>query len=179
VLPVCYGDALWGMWKGFTELSALGWIDRLPRMVAAEVYGSLAAALAAGGDAVPDMPKTHDSLAVSIGATRSTFQALAALRASGGAARQVSNEALVTWQGALAAEGLYAEPSSVAPLEAVRQLRDEGVIGPGATVVIVSTAAGLKDPAATERALGEVPVVAPTLEAAAEALKDAYGFAID
>ncbi|HEU5097303.1 MAG TPA: pyridoxal-phosphate dependent enzyme, partial [Reyranella sp.] len=27
VLPVCYGDALYGMWKGFEELKALGWID--------------------------------------------------------------------------------------------------------------------------------------------------------
>jgi threonine synthase len=179
VLPVCYGDALWGMWKGFTELRALGWIDRLPRMVAAEVYGSLEAALVRGGDVVPDMPKTHDTVAVSIGATRGTFQALAALRASGGAARRVSNEALATWQPALAAEGVYAEPSSVAPLEAVRLLREEGVMAPGATVVVVATAGGLKDPAATERSLGEVPVVAPTLEAAGEALKQAYGFSID
>ena len=29
VLPVCYGDALFGMWKGFEELKALGWIDRI------------------------------------------------------------------------------------------------------------------------------------------------------
>ena len=52
VLPVCYGDALYGMWKGFEELKALGWIDRTPRFVAAEVSGSLAAAMA-GGDAMP------------------------------------------------------------------------------------------------------------------------------
>ena len=41
VLPVCYGDALIGMWRGFTEMLTLGWIDRMPRMMAAEVYGSL------------------------------------------------------------------------------------------------------------------------------------------
>ena len=48
VLPVCYGDALFGMWKGFEELKALGWIDRIPRLVAAEVSGSIAAAMASG-----------------------------------------------------------------------------------------------------------------------------------
>ena len=48
VLPVCYGDALYGMWKGFEEMRALGWIDRIPRLAAAEVSGSLSAALAAG-----------------------------------------------------------------------------------------------------------------------------------
>jgi threonine synthase len=31
VLPVCYGDALYGVWKGFEELKALGWIQRTPR----------------------------------------------------------------------------------------------------------------------------------------------------
>ena len=55
VLPVCYGDALHGMWKGFEELKALGWIDRVPRFVAAEVSGSLVAALSAG-EAMP-MPR--------------------------------------------------------------------------------------------------------------------------
>ena len=43
VLPVCYGDALIGMWKGFQEMLSWGWIDRVPRMVAAEIYGSFGA----------------------------------------------------------------------------------------------------------------------------------------
>jgi len=33
VLPVCYGDALFGMWKGFEELKALGWIDPATRAI--------------------------------------------------------------------------------------------------------------------------------------------------
>ena len=61
MLPVCYGDALYGMWKGFEELKALGWIDRVPRFVAAEVSGSLATAME-GGDALP--PAWLDQLAV-------------------------------------------------------------------------------------------------------------------
>jgi len=179
VLPVCYGDALYGMWKGFEELRRLGWIDRTPRLLAAEVYGSLEAALAAGGDAVPDMPSTHATLASSIGATRSTFQALTALRASSGAARSVSNDALLGWQRALAREGVYAEPSAAAPLEAVRRLRAEGRIAAGDTVVVVATAGGLKDPDVTARALGETPVVATSLEAVGETLARVYGFSID
>jgi threonine synthase len=55
VLPVCYGDALIGMWRGFEDMLALGWIDRMPRMMAAEIYGSLGAALHDGGDALPDL----------------------------------------------------------------------------------------------------------------------------
>jgi threonine synthase len=179
VLPVCYGDALYGMWKGFDELRRLGWIERVPRLAAAEVYGSLGAALADGTDAVPDMPQTHATVAGSIGATRSTFQALAALRGSGGAARSVGNDALLAWQRALAHEGLYVEPSSAAPLEAVRQLRADGRIADADSVVVVATAGGLKDPDATARGLGEVPVVAPSLDAVGEALARVYGFGIE
>jgi threonine synthase len=178
VLPVCYGDALYGMWKGFDELRRLGWIARVPRLVAAEVYGSLGAALADGGDALPDMPSAHATVAASIGATRSTFQALAALRASGGTARSVANDALLAWQRALACEGLYVEPSSAAPLEAIRQLRAEGRIRTTDSVVVVATAGGLKDPDVTARALGDVPVVAPSLDAVADTLARVYGFSI-
>ena len=80
MLPVCYGDALFGMWKGFEELKALGWIDRTPRFVAAEVSGSLAAAME-GGDAMPpELPRNAPSIATSIGALQGTVQALDVLR---------------------------------------------------------------------------------------------------
>ena len=55
-LPVCYGDALFGLWKGFEDLHGLGWVARRPRLIAAEIYGSLGRALVDGGDVVPDMP---------------------------------------------------------------------------------------------------------------------------
>ncbi len=90
----------------------------------------------------------------------------------------MSNDALLGWQRALAREGVYAEPSSAAPLEAVRQLRAEGRIDADDTVVVVATAGGLKDPDVTARALGEVPVVATSLEAVGETLARVYGFSI-
>jgi threonine synthase len=177
VLPVCYGDALYGMWKGFEALAAAGWIARRPRMAAAEVYGSLGRALAGSDDAVPEVERTHDTIAVSIGATRSTYQALATLRASGGAARSVSDAALADWQARLAAtEGVWAEASSVAPLAAIERLRADGVIGADARVVAVATAGGLKDPGPAARRQGEVPLVPPSIEAALDTLRSVYGF---
>ncbi|WP_026227889.1 pyridoxal-phosphate dependent enzyme [Hoeflea sp. 108] len=41
VLPVCYGDALAGVAAGFRDLLSRGKIGRIPRLVAAEVHGSL------------------------------------------------------------------------------------------------------------------------------------------
>lgn len=150
VLPVCYGDALIGMWRGFNDMHAMGWIDRVPRMMAAEIYGSLRAALRDGGDALADMPLTHDTVAKSTTATRSTFQALYVLRESGGGATVVSNEGIMQWQQTLAREeGLYVEPASAGAIAAVAQLKASGDIKATDRVVALLTASGLKDPDAT------------------------------
>jgi threonine synthase len=160
VVPVCYGDALVGMWRGFEEMRALGWTRRTPRLIAAEIYGSLGQALREGTDALPDMPMTHDTVAKSTTATRSTYQALKAIRETGGTAEVVSNEAIMQWQQRLARdEGLYVEPASAGALAATQQLRARGDIKPGETVVALLTASGLKDTAATATVQGELPPV--------------------
>lgn len=146
VVPVCYGDALSGLWRGFKELHRHGVIDRLPRLVAAEVHGSLSAALAQGGDNVPDVGARFSTLAISLGASRSAYQALAALRESDGLAVPVGNEGLLALQEDLAAlDGMFAELSSVTPLAAIGVMRRNGTIGANDTVVAVATASGLKD----------------------------------
>lgn len=153
VLPVCYGDALFGVWTGFQELFAQGAISRLPRMAAAEVHGSLAQALATGSDRLEERSPAVESLAVSIGAPRSTYQALKALRESSGRAVPVNNDGLVEMQERLARdEGIFAELASVTPLLALARLREGGVIAPDDHVVAVVTASGLKD---LDRSVGQ------------------------
>ncbi|CDX37737.1 Pyridoxal-5'-phosphate-dependent protein beta subunit [Mesorhizobium sp. ORS 3359] len=146
VLPVCYGDALSGVWAGFRELYARGAISRLPRLVAAEVHGSLTEALASGAEALSERKMLFDSLAVSIGTPRSTYQALKALRESGGHAIPVNNHGLIAMQERLGREeGIFAELASVTPLIAISTLKDRGVIAATDSVVAVVTASGLKD----------------------------------
>lgn len=146
VLPCCYGDVLAGVWMGFQELFSRGVIASLPRLVAAEVHGSLSRALASGDDRLDDRAIAFDSLAVSIGAPNSTFQALKALRQSSGRAVVIRNDGLVAMQERLAcAEGMFAELASVTPLCAIDQLRRDGVVAATDSVVAVVTASGLKD----------------------------------
>jgi threonine synthase len=150
VVPVCYGDALLGMWRGFEDMMAFGWTDRMPRMVAAEVYGSIGAALADGSDTPPDVRMNYETVAVSIGATRGTYQALDIVRRSGGTAFTIGNDEMMRWQQTLASdEGLFVEPASAAGVAAVEQLARAGRIGAEETVVSLLTASGLKDPATT------------------------------
>lgn len=177
ILPVCYGDALLGMWRGFEDMMAFGWTDRMPRMVAAEVYGSVGVALSNGSDAPPDMPKSFDTVAVSIGATQGTYQALDIVRRSEGVAITVGNDDMMRWQQILASsEGLYVEPASAAGLVAVEQLARTGRLGKDDTVVSLLTASGLKDPAATAKIQGELITVPSDFAKAADILKAAEIF---
>jgi threonine synthase len=180
VLPVCYGDALAAIGRGFEDMVALGWTHRVPRLVAAEVSGSLGAALASGGDVLPAMHLNRATVATSIGAARGTFQALHALRASDGRAVTVDDGALLRWQGVLARrEGLWIEPSSGAALAAIEILVGEGTIRPDHRVVAIATAGGLKDPSATADRLGNVPVVPADLDAAMTIIDNAYGIRLE
>lgn len=145
-LPVCYGDALSGIWEGFKQAYEMGVIRRLPRLIAAEVYGSLEAAMSSNSDRVPPMPRPFDTAALSIGATQSSFQALRALRQSDGVACPVRNDRLVAIQKDLATlEGTFAELSAIAPLVAIDTLRRTGLIDCSDSVAAVITASGLKD----------------------------------
>jgi threonine synthase len=177
VLPVCYGDALYGMWKGFAELAALGLTDRMPRFVAAEVSGSLATALANGEAMPPDRPRNAATIATSIGASQGTVQALEVLRRSGGIAVAIENDEMVRWMTTLARrEGIWAEPSSAAPFAAIERLRAAGTIAEDARVVALVTASGLKDTAAMEAAVPQPPVVRGDLDDVLAVLAQTYGF---
>jgi threonine synthase len=162
--------------KGLQELHRLGLIDRLPRLVAAERFGPLGQALAAGLDRVRPVP-TGPTVAISIDTDVSTIQALDAIRATHGTAVAVPEEAIIATQLEVAgAEGLFPEPSSACALAGARLLRERGWIGPDETVVALITSMGLKDPGATRPKVPDPPFVEPTAEATLRALRDVYGF---
>ncbi|HKV14191.1 MAG TPA: pyridoxal-phosphate dependent enzyme [Reyranella sp.] len=178
VLPVCYGDALYGMWKGFEELKALGWTDRTPRFVAAEVSGSLSAALSSGDPMPPEVARNAPSIATSIGAAQGTVQALDVLRRSNGAAVTVGDDEMRRWAVTLAAkEGIWPEASSAAPFAAIEKLQANGTIKTNERCVALLTASGLKDPGPIESSLPEPPLVTGGLSDLLAALENAYGFA--
>ncbi|MGB3906261.1 MAG: threonine synthase, partial [Anaerolineae bacterium] len=175
VVPVGYGGGFFGSWKGFEEFFDLGLIDTKPQMIAAEVWGPLKNALAKGLDYVEEVPG-GSTVAFSAAVTTSTYQALKALLDSGGIAETASDEEIMQMQLELAAsEGIYGEAAGVLPLAVIKKLRDMGKIDGDETVVALLTSGGLKDPAATQEVLPEIPLVEPSVEALREGLAEAYG----
>jgi threonine synthase len=165
VAPVSYGDLPVATWRGFLEFRALGLIDRVPRMMAAEVFGPVANALARGLDHTEPMPGGR-SVATSAAATNSTYQSLRMVRDTGGLAVTATDDEIMAAQLDLAeSEGLWAEPAAALPLAALRKLAARGAVGPDELVVAVVTSTGLKDPEATAARLPAIPLIEPTFAA--------------
>ncbi len=175
VVPVAYGDSMAGIWKGFQELHTLGLIDRLPRMIAAETYGSLQRALATDA-AGPVETGGTGSFAYSAAAPRGTYQALRALRESGGVAVAVSDEEIGAARRQMAtAEGLLVELSAAMPLAAARKLAAAGVLREHERVVLLVTSSGVKD-LEVGATSDELPLVEPTLDALKAVLKERFAY---
>lgn len=180
VLPVAYGDAIAGIWRGFNDLKRLGLTNRLPKLGAAEIYGSLQQSMSSPSDRLIKAHAHEDTAAVSIGSLQSAFQALRTLRESGGAAVTVSNAELFSAQEELASmEGLFGELSSVAPLAAIRKLRHEDAIAAADCVVMLMSASGLKDLDYSTCEAIDYPPLEGGLDAACRYLTDHYRFSIE
>jgi threonine synthase len=136
--PTGGGTGLIGMWKAFEEMQAIGWVGpERPRMVSVFHDGQESAApwpeprTVAAGLRVPQ----------SLG----DFLMLRALRASGGGAIAVSDEALVADARALSSlEGIDACPEGGACVAALRQLSASGQVRRDETIVLFNTGTGLK-----------------------------------
>ncbi len=173
IAPTAYADGLSGIWKGFRELHRLGWIQKLPRMVAAEAHGPLANAMKKGLDYVEAVAIERETVAHSIGGPISTTQGLRTLRESSGAAIPIDDDQIMEAQILLSQqEGIFLEPTSATAVAALRQLTAKSEIKPHHSVVIIGTSSGLKDPTPSRRFLPTVPVIEPELIALKNALRE-------
>jgi threonine synthase len=147
LVPTSGGDALYGPWKGFRELQALGATGALPRMVAVQAAGCdpIVRGWRAGATAVPVHPDPR-TIAVSIADETGGPASLRALVESRGAAEAVSDAAILGAMRRLAGQGLAVEPSSAAAVAAALALARRGELGADEDLVCVLTGSGVKWP---------------------------------
>jgi threonine synthase len=159
--PTGGGVGLIGIYKALREMQELGWIgDRLPRLVAVQAEGCapIVRAFQQGADVSEPYPDAHTvAFGINVPKALGDFLVLDAVRATGGTAVAVSDEALLTEQRRLAAdEGTFICPEGAACMAATRQLRESGFLGAGDTVVVLNTGTGLIYP---ETIVVDVPTV--------------------
>jgi len=167
------GCIIGGVHKGFRDLLALGWIDRMPRIYGVQSTRSPALHNAwRDGREIPlPVQATTRADSISVNAPRDAVKALNAVRQSDGAFVLVEDAAILAALLPLARLGaVFAEPAGAAALAGVQQALAEGLIGGEETVVVINTGSGLKDVPAAIQMTGEPISIAPTLSAVRAAL---------
>ncbi|HEX4223533.1 MAG TPA: pyridoxal-phosphate dependent enzyme, partial [Pseudonocardiaceae bacterium] len=144
-VPTGYGELLFGVWKGFSELRRLGLTDRTPRMYACESAGGAPLAVAMSRNLPAVRVETEPTDAYSIACAVNSYRGVVAVRDSGGRALVLSDEQLRAAARELARGGLWVELSAAIGLAGLRSVADEEITGP---TVCISTSGGFKDPTA-------------------------------
>ena len=163
-IAVSVGDGctIAGLWKGLKDLHAIGFIDRLPRLISVQAEGCcpLNRAIETGEDWRPMEENTlADSIAV--GVPRNADKALMAIRESDGLTVNVSDQEIMAAQKLLGRRcGVFGEPAGVTGTAGLKKLCQAGRIPSDAVVVSVVTGSGLKDVANAIAACGE-PISIP------------------
>ena len=157
------GCTIAGLWKGLKDLHAIGFIDRLPRLISAQAEGCcpLNRAIETGE---PWRPMEENTLAdsIAVGVPRNADKALMAIRESNGLVVNVSDQEIMAAQKLLGRTcGVFGEPAGVTGTAGLKKLCEQGKIAPDATVVSVVTGNGLKDVANAIAACGE-PISIPS-----------------
>ncbi|MGB5051509.1 MAG: pyridoxal-phosphate dependent enzyme, partial [Caldilineaceae bacterium] len=167
------GCIIGGVHKGFKDLLALGWIERMPRIYGVQSANSPALhnAWRDGREIPRPVAATTRADSISVNAPRDPVKALNAVRQSGGAFVLVEDSAILAAILPLARLGaVFAEPAGAAAFAGLQAALAAGLIKTDETVVVINTGSGLKDVPAAMQMAGEPITIAPTLAAVQSAL---------
>ena len=144
IYPTGGGTGIVGMWKGFAELEAIGWIrKKRPRFISVQSTGC-APIVKAWEEGATEATPWHDADTVASGLrvpqAIGDFLILEAIRKSNGAAIAVTDDAIrESMQLLPTTEGLLTCPEGAATVAALEQLVANGMIEDSERVVLFNT----------------------------------------
>ncbi|MBI3176536.1 MAG: threonine synthase [Chloroflexi bacterium] len=162
------GNIISGIWKGFKDSLALGWIDRMPKLMGVQAAGSAACANAWAAHTETITPVAADTLAdsISVDLPRDGVRAVRAVRETGGEYVVVTDDEILAAMRDLArGAAVFAEPAGSTAYAGLMRAVHNGAVGADETIVVINTGNGLKDVKSAMKAAGEATVIEPTLEA--------------
>jgi threonine synthase len=167
------GNIISGIHKGFKDLVALGWMERMPRIFGVQAEGSAAVAHAyfAGGEQI--IPVSAQTLAdsISVDLPRDGVRAVRAARQTSGSYILVSDEEILDAISALGKAGIFAEPAGATSYAGLVKALGQGLVQPDDSILVLNTGSGLKDVKAAMQAVNEALVIDPTLQAVKSVIK--------
>ncbi len=145
-VPVGDGAIIGGLYKGFSELVQLGWINSIPQLISVQAEGCnpVCRFIDTGHFAFKESETISDSINAAV--PRNLFMATQAVKDSNGFCVSVSDKAILTAQKKLIAEtGILVEPSAAATYAGYEESLTQEKITGDKKVMILLTGNGLKD----------------------------------
>lgn len=172
-VPVGDGNIISGLHKGFGELVDLGWLEATPRLFGVQAEGAASIANAFIRESEAFEAVTVETLAdgIAVESPNDGLRALRAVKESGGAYLKVSDAKILGAVQSLGRAGIFAEPAGAAAYAGLLSAREQGLIGAGERVLVLNTGNGLKDVGAAQLAVGQAPVIEPSIRALKKALE--------
>ncbi len=161
------GNIISGIHKGFKDLLALGWMEKMPRIIGVQAEGSAAIANAFHAGTEKIIPVSAKTIAdsISVDLPRDGVRAVRAARETGGTYIQVSDDEILKAIAALGPLGIFAEPAGATAYAGLVRAAGQEIVKAGDPVLVLNTGSGLKDVRAAMQAVAAAPVIEPTLEA--------------
>jgi threonine synthase len=169
VAPMASGSLLTKVHKAFHELSAAGLVSQSPwRVYGAQSAGCspIATAFENGWDVVRPVKPTGIAKSLNIGNPADGAYALDAVRSTGGAMAQVTDDEIRAGIQLLArTTGVFAETAGGVTIAVLRKLSESGALDTGQETVVYNTGDGLKTLEAVSDRAQLTAVVPPTVKA--------------
>ncbi len=166
------GNILSGIYKGFSDLMTLGWLEQMPRIIGVQAEGSAAVANAyfAGVDYITPVSSNTLADSVSVDLPRDGLRALRSVRASGGYMLTVTDPEILAAIPALGNSGIFVEPAASVAYAGLIKAVGIGQLEPSEPVLVLSTGSGLKDVRAATQSVAPAPIIDPTLDSLKKAI---------
>jgi threonine synthase len=150
------GCTIAGVWKGFKDLYAAGFIDKLPRLVSVQASGCCPVNRAVETNRpVERMEENTLADSIAVGVPRNGAKAAAAIRESGGITVNVGDDEILAAMRLLGkTAGVFGEPAGAAGTAGLKKAAEQKLIPADAVVVSVVTGNGLKDVVSAQYAAG-------------------------
>jgi threonine synthase len=169
------GNIISGIHKGLKDLAALGWIDKMPKLMGVQAEGSAAVHNAWKAGVEDITPVSANTLAdsISVDLPRDGVRAVRAARDTDGAYILVGDdEILAAIRDLGRGLAMFAEPAGATAWAGLVRAAKQGMVRADERIVVVNTGNGLKDVASAMRAAGEARRIEPSLDAVKSAMRE-------
>ncbi len=168
------GCIISGVAKGYRDMLSLGFIDKMPKLVAVQAEGCKPIVDAVNGDGTVKFVKP-DTIAdsIAVGIPRNRVMAVRDVKESGGFGIAVSDEEILSAIKYLGStQGIFAEPAGATGFAGMLKALKEGKISKNDKIVVIVTGNGLKDVESAQKAGGTPIEIEPRIEDVERVLKE-------